>query len=114
MIKKKIDKSEVAAENSAKEAKASEFFAQALNEQKDPNKAIELYTQSIELNPNSRAYNNRGIMKSRTMDFVGAMQDFDKAIELDPDDDKAYLNRAIVKSDMKDYEGSMLDFRKSE
>lgn len=65
-------------------SKASEYFTQAISEE-DKHKAIELYTKAIELNPNfSEAYNNRGILKEDSGDEVGAMMDFNMAIEKSP------------------------------
>ena len=65
-------------------SKASEYFTQAISEE-DKHKAIELYTKAIELNPNfSEAYSNRGVLKKKSVDEVGAMMDFNMAIEKSP------------------------------
>lgn len=45
-------------------------------------------------------------------DFVGAIQDFTKAIELDPKSE-AYKNRGISKQGILDYKGSISDFTKA-
>ncbi len=39
-----------------------------------------------------------GIKKSKIMDYKGALEDYNKAIELDPDNIKAYDKRGNVKS----------------
>ena len=77
-VEERINKDAIAAEKAAKEAKASQLFAEAVNE-KDSSKAIELYNQAIEQNPDLfEAYNNRGILKSNMGDQVGALSDYDK------------------------------------
>lgn len=54
-------------------------------------------TMLIEANPeNSTAYNNRGIQYSRKREFDRAINDFSKAIEIDPDKAIYYFNRAIA------------------
>ena len=110
-IKKDIDQSKEAAEKAARMSKASEYFTQALSEN-DKQKAIELYTQAIELNPDySEAYNNRGILKKNFLDDkVGAMKDYDMAIEKNPNNSKAYYNRGNLKDDLGDEDGAMNDY----
>jgi tetratricopeptide (TPR) repeat protein len=54
------------------------------------------------------AYNNRGNVLRDQNDFQGAMEDYDKAIELNYDD--AYNNRGILKNRMNDYKGAIDDF----
>lgn len=84
------------AENSAKEAKISELFAQAVNE-KDPSEAINLYNQILDLDDNEdSAYNNRGFLKALLFDKEGALKDFDKAGELNPESGVRYNNYAYL------------------
>lgn len=39
---------------------------------------------------------NRGILRSRTGNTNGAIQDFDRALSLDPNQPEAYLNKGVV------------------
>ena len=45
-------------------------------------------------------------------DSRGAIQDYNKAIELNPDFAEAYYNRGIAKSDLGDYRGAIQDYNK--
>ena len=46
---------------------------------------LQTLTKAIELNPNdAKAYYNRGLAKSDLQDYKGAIADFNKAIELNP------------------------------
>ena len=51
----------------------------------------------------------RGICKSELDDKEGALQDYNKAIELDPKDSSAYSMRACVKLDLGDFDGANAD-----
>ena len=112
-IQEKINQDTIAAEKAAKEAKAIQFFTQALNE-KTSIKELELYNQAIELYPDFlEAYNNRGILKSKMGDYAGAIADYDKAINLNANDAELYANRGVVKYNMGDKEGALEDFCKA-
>lgn len=57
--------------------------------------AIALFSQLIELNPNSAAdYNNRGLMFFRSGQKQKALSDYNQALEINPNLDSAYNNRA--------------------
>ena len=58
-------------------------------------------------------YFNRGNNKQRKGDFYGAISDFTKAIEINPNDDDAFYNRGNSKSEIKDYYGSIYDYTKA-
>ena len=47
-------------------------------------------------------------------DYYGAIADFNKAIELNPDDASAYYNRGAVKSSLGDDNGACQDGRKAQ
>lgn len=81
-LENKIYNDAIAAEKAAKEAEASKLFTQAFAE-KDLQKAIELYTQAIELVPyDTDSYNNRGCIKNNMGNYKGALEDFNKAIDI--------------------------------
>ena len=63
-------------------------------------------------NANRRAYFyfNRAFKKAEKGDDVGAIADYTKAIELDPEDALAYYNRAISKENLEDYSGAITDY----
>ena len=51
--------------------------------------------------------------KANLNDYNGAIADYTKAIELDPNNSNAYINRGIVKNDLKDYYGAIFDYTKA-
>lgn len=112
-IKKDIDKSKRNAERAARRAMASKLFTQALSE-KDYQKAIQLYSEAIELDPNfAEAYSNRGYAKYLLGEEENALQDYDKAIELNPNLSEAYNNRGNAKESLGDENGALEDFDKA-
>jgi Flp pilus assembly protein TadD len=46
-------------------------------------------------------------------DYKGAIEDYNEAIRLKPDDADAYNNRGIAKSNLGDMAGACEDYRKS-
>jgi tetratricopeptide (TPR) repeat protein len=58
-------------------------------------------------------YNIRGLWKGQKGDFVGAMDDFGKAIKLKDDFVEAYTNRSAAKNMMKDFQGALDDVNKA-
>ena len=59
------------------------------------------------------AYSNRGTLKQKFSDFYGAVNDFNKAIELDPKDAELYYNRAYSKTDLFNYSEAIYDYSKA-
>lgn len=114
-IEDKIIKDTMVAEEAAKEAKASQLFSQAMAEkEKNRDHALELFSQVITLKPDfADAYNNRGVLKMRKGDKIGAYADFEKVIELDPNDPVAYSNRGALKIEFKDFKSALMDFEKA-
>ncbi len=47
------------------------------------------------------------------MDYEGAIEDFNKAIELDPEDDYSFYYRSECKFQIYDYIGAIEDINKS-
>ena len=58
----------------------------------------------------SKQYMKAGEEFVRKMNFDDAIEQFTKAIELDPDDDKAYIQRAMAYIQLNDYEKASVDF----
>jgi len=46
-------------------------------------------------------------------DYYGAVSDYTKAIEIEPNYTDAYFNRGLVKGDLKDYKGAVSDYTKA-
>ncbi|HRT68111.1 MAG TPA: tetratricopeptide repeat protein, partial [Bacteroidota bacterium] len=54
-------------------------------------------------NKNVKKYLDNGIAKYNEGDFNGALEQFSKAIEIDPEYADAYNNRGLVKDNIGDY-----------
>ena len=52
----------------------------------------------------------RGIAKDEMGDYEGAIADYDRAIEINPQYAKAHNNRGITKDNMGDYKGAIADY----
>ena len=73
--------------------------------------AIEDYTTTIELQPNSPlAYINRGGAYCEQDNLELAIADFTKAIELNPGDDQGYYNRGVVHQKQGNLEQAIEDY----
>ncbi|MBL4655298.1 MAG: tetratricopeptide repeat protein [Bacteroidia bacterium] len=60
-------------------------------------KAIKLYSKSIEINPEfAPAYNNRGLAYYKNSEIVNAIKDFDMGISIDSSMAELFLNKAII------------------
>ena len=56
---------------------------------------------------------NRGIEKAKNGDLDGAIADFNRAIELNPNDDAPYYNRAQARQLKKDAAGAIADYTRA-
>ena len=56
---------------------------------------------------------NFGNAKYKLKDYRGAIQDYNKAIELNPKLASAYLGRGLAKGKLQDYRGAIKDYNKS-
>lgn len=79
----------------------------------DYEKAIETFTQAIEINPIPVLYNDRGNAYLAIGDYERALADYETAIELSPSLGYAYYNRGRLKRLQGRYEDSIPDFQKS-
>ena len=64
--------------------------------------ALEHYKKAIDADPSSVHYNNRGLANYHHDKQDEAKQDFDRAIEKDPNDATIYFNRGNVFLNWKD------------
>jgi DNA polymerase III subunit epsilon len=112
--------------NESSESKADKYFAEGkeLIQNSNYEKAIVCYTQAIELKKDfGLAYLQRGFAKKFQKDFLSAIRDFDKAIELKEtlvdgifgnlNIEQAYWSRGQAKSALKDYYGAIRDYDKT-
>ncbi|MCR5262010.1 MAG: tetratricopeptide repeat protein [Candidatus Gastranaerophilales bacterium] len=60
--------------------------------------------KSLEISPCGEVYVNRGIVKHSLKDCDGALEDYKKALELDPELNEAYFNTCCIKEEQKKYE----------
>ena len=75
--------------------------------------SMTLFSDVIEKKPDAGlAYNNRGNLRMEQKDFEGAMEDFNRAIELK--DSNARYNRGILRIRMADYQNALDDFTLAE
>ncbi|WP_269607108.1 CHAT domain-containing tetratricopeptide repeat protein [Prochlorococcus marinus] len=58
-------------------------------------------------------YLHQGLEQLNSGDYPGALENFNKTIELDPSVWQAYHNRAIIKFDQKNFLGALADYTKS-
>jgi uncharacterized protein (TIGR02145 family) len=63
--------------------------------------------------PNFEVYIRTGNEKFYNHDFIGAIELYSKAIELNPNSSTAYYNRGIAKTEMQDYINASTDFANS-
>ena len=69
---------------------------------------------AIELDAkNPYRYHTRGVAKAKLDDYNGAIEDFDKTINLKPDFARAYYNRALVKVLIRQKREAKADFKKA-
>ncbi len=91
---------------------AGEAKAYMMRRLGDNRGAIETYSRLVEMDPGAtRIYVSRGWAKVAVNDRMGALQDFDKAIDLEDDNALALIARADLKSkDLSDQVGAIEDY----
>jgi tetratricopeptide (TPR) repeat protein len=77
----------------------------------DLTRAMNEFTVSIELSPNTDAFYQRGQLHELLGQHVQAIQDYDAAIHEQPDAPDIYRARALSKDALGDHEGSQQDRR---
>ena len=71
--------------------------------------AIELLDSAIAIREEADYYTTRGNSKSSLQNFEDAIKDYDKAIEIDPENASAYYNRGVTRQGIDDTQGAMSD-----
>ena len=64
------------------------------------------------VNPLATNFYNSGVEKHEKGDYQGAIADYNKAIEINPQYVNAYYNRGVAKYRSKDYQGAIADYTK--
>ncbi|WP_310484667.1 tetratricopeptide repeat protein, partial [Chamaesiphon sp. VAR_48_metabat_403] len=72
--------------------------------------AIKIYDKLIEDRPEAYVYLNRGIAKSARGDKQGAISDYNRSLNLNPNFTNAYTVRGLVKAELGDKQGALSDF----
>ena len=75
--------------------------------------AIDSYSQAIKIKPNAEAYSNTGNAKNNLGRYKDAIEDFDKAIEINPNYIIAHINRGTANFNLKQYKDAIKDFDKA-
>jgi tetratricopeptide (TPR) repeat protein len=89
-------------------------YAVALHLDSQNEQAALLFEQALALEPtNPYRYASRAYFKDRTGDFEGAIQDYEKAIELDPEDAIALNNKGLIEEKLGYKERANKSFDKS-
>ncbi|MDA9346996.1 tetratricopeptide repeat protein [bacterium] len=58
-------------------------------------------------------YFSMGLEKAFLEDYRGAMADYTKAIEIDPNYGLTYVTRGLIKHELEDYRGAIADYTKA-
>ena len=77
------------------------------------NKAIELYSEAISLNPQASAYSSRGFVLYFMEEYEEAFADFNIAIELEPENAHNFYNRGKIHSAQGNDEAALSDYTKA-
>ena len=79
-------------------------------ERKEYETAISLCSAALGAHPHFGLFNNRGIARYDLGKMEAAIDDYDRAIELNPEDATAYNNRGFARSDLGDLAAAIDDF----
>ena len=74
---------------------------------------IIVFVTSLSYCQTAEEYFERGNSKYDLQDYQGAIADYSKAIELNPNYSGAYNNRGVSKLNLQDYRGAIADFSKA-
>ncbi|NXS99964.1 TOM34 protein, partial [Jacana jacana] len=74
-------------------------------------KAVEKYSESLQLNQECATYTNRALCYLTLKQYKEAVQDCTEALKLDPKNVKALYRRAQALRELKDYKSSIVDIK---
>jgi len=95
---------------------ADDYLAQAKASQLKKGReqtVIKLTTQALTLRSSVKGYFLRAFAKYRLKDTHGAIADYNKTIEINPQYVPAIYNRANAKKTLEDYQGAIADYNKT-
>ena len=72
-----------------------------------------IFITSINYGQTSEEYFNKAIDKDELKDYRGAIEDYTKAIVINPNDSDSYQNRGSSKCNLEDYQGAIADYTKA-
>ena len=64
-------------------------------------------------NPLATQYFKQGVEKYEAGNYQGAISNWSKAIEINPQDAIAYYNRGLAKDGLQDYQAAIVDYTKA-
>jgi tetratricopeptide (TPR) repeat protein len=111
-IKPKSPKVSVSKCNATNKAAAKEKLEKGI-EQPDIQEAMKLYDQSIAICPTVEAYHNRSYSKSLTGLYKEGLEDANKALEFDPENNLSYFVRGIAQYKLNQFDDALLSFKHS-
>ena len=89
-----------------------EYKAYALQKSGAFEDAMQVWNQLISMDERASFYNERGVCKFN-LRFKHSMDDFEKAVELEPENPYFWSCRAYVKDKLGDTEGAVRDYEKA-
>lgn len=97
--------------------KAKEDANKLFSEKKNP-EAIEAYTHCLQLDPFNKYYNsvilsNRSACYINQKEYIKALTDINKAIDLNPEFAKAYVRRGNIRIYLEEYSEALKDYNKA-
>lgn len=84
-----------------------------LSEKGNYSAAVDCFTKALETEENPEIYYERGLAYFHLKAVDSALNDMNKAQELDPENPYRYSSRAYIKDKMGDLEGAMDDYKKA-
>ena len=61
----------------------------------------------------AQARDNRGVAEYHLQHYQDAMEDFDAALQVDPDDEQAYNNRGLTEQAQGDLDSALFDYNRA-
>jgi tetratricopeptide (TPR) repeat protein len=81
-----------------------------LRDLKKYKEAAAAINKAIEISPRAAFYSNRGVVRYELGDKQGAIEDYNQAIKINPNDAYTYNNRGNVRSKLGDKQGAIDDY----